>query len=332
MEDYKNESIDILNAIGWPVPKRDNGMVSCPMHTDKTPSMSINLNKALYHCFSCGAHGSLFSKYREVYGKPYKINQSKMMVSSFSIFKQKTREEIEEDLIETPIPHFVVTEHPETCMVFFEWLKYRGISLDVAGLAGLKYGSADIHVIKSESTEELKYTINSRVMIPIIEKGHLLSVEFRYPFLKTSPKTYKNGTPIKKCLYPKGSSTNTLYLIDHLDKNTDLYVLEGIMDCLAFRSLTGIKNSTALMGASITKRQLLLLTKFCRKVIYVYNNDKAGLGSLKTMREAFDGKFSMKLYSLKPLEGCDDVGDMAQAGNLQKDKIDAWLKTAKLEV
>lgn len=328
--DYKNESIDILNSIGWPVPKRDNGMVSCPMHTDKTPSMSINLNKALYHCFSCGAHGSLFSKYKEVFGKSYKLNQGKVISNSLMIFKSKTREEIEEELLESPVPKFTMTQHPETCMVFFEWLKYRGISLDVAGKAGLTYGSADIHA--KDGDNDISYTISSRVMIPIVERGHLISVEFRYPFLKSSPKTYKNGTPIKKCLYPKGSSTNTLYLIDHLDKNTDLYVLEGIMDCLAFRSLTGIKNSTALMGASITKRQMLLLTKFCRKVIYVYNNDEAGVNSLKLMKSGFEGKFSMKLYSLKPLEKCDDVGEMAQREDIKRKDIDAWLKTAKLEV
>ena len=32
--------------------------VSCPFHSEKTPSMQINTVQKMYHCFGCGAHGS----------------------------------------------------------------------------------------------------------------------------------------------------------------------------------------------------------------------------------------------------------------------------------
>ncbi len=32
----------------------------CPFHNEKTPSFTVSDDKAFYHCFGCGAHGSVF--------------------------------------------------------------------------------------------------------------------------------------------------------------------------------------------------------------------------------------------------------------------------------
>ena len=32
----------------------------CPFHNEKTPSFTVNEEKGFYHCFGCGAHGSVF--------------------------------------------------------------------------------------------------------------------------------------------------------------------------------------------------------------------------------------------------------------------------------
>ncbi|WSR66890.1 CHC2 zinc finger domain-containing protein [Streptomyces sp. NBC_01198] len=36
-------------------------MVSCPLHDDRTPSMSINLGEGLFKCQSCGVGGDSYT-------------------------------------------------------------------------------------------------------------------------------------------------------------------------------------------------------------------------------------------------------------------------------
>ncbi|GGK13392.1 hypothetical protein GCM10010124_02420 [Pilimelia terevasa] len=47
---------------------RPTTMASCPLHPDRTPSMSIDLNKGLWRCHSCGKAGDSYSLIMEVEG------------------------------------------------------------------------------------------------------------------------------------------------------------------------------------------------------------------------------------------------------------------------
>ena len=38
----------------------------CPFHDDHNPSLSVNIKKGLYHCFSCGAKGDVFEFYQRL--------------------------------------------------------------------------------------------------------------------------------------------------------------------------------------------------------------------------------------------------------------------------
>ena len=44
-----------------------NGMVCCPFHNDKHPSMKIDKG---YYCFGCGAHGDVIGYVAQMYGLP----------------------------------------------------------------------------------------------------------------------------------------------------------------------------------------------------------------------------------------------------------------------
>lgn len=51
---------ELSELLGQPVnPNRENVLVRCPMHDDRTPSMSINLRKGVFYCWGCGKAGGL---------------------------------------------------------------------------------------------------------------------------------------------------------------------------------------------------------------------------------------------------------------------------------
>lgn len=48
-----------------------NHFAHCPFHEDKTPSFSVNDQKQIFYCFSCGRGGNVFNFIREIEGLTY---------------------------------------------------------------------------------------------------------------------------------------------------------------------------------------------------------------------------------------------------------------------
>ena len=46
---------------------RRNGMVCCPFHADRTPSMKVDRR---FHCFGCGADGDVIDFVSRLFGLP----------------------------------------------------------------------------------------------------------------------------------------------------------------------------------------------------------------------------------------------------------------------
>lgn len=309
----ESEYRDMFEDCGFVIPKGRRGLVSCPNHSDRHPSMHIDVSNGLYHCFSCGCGGRIDKKYLETFGHSYGKKTFYSDQELLKILEKRNKPitiQTEKQFFEVEVQKY---EHP----IYKKWLQYRGISPEVADKVGAFYGAATIFFIDDESGEKRQYTVHDRVMFPIynVDKK-LCSMEMRFPLFGTEPEKFKSS--IKKVLYPKCSSVNMLYEQYNLKKDETLYVLEGLMDCLAFRSLTGLQNSTSIFGAIFTELQKKLINEF-PKVCYVYNNDSAGLKSL----DLFTSFYTGELHTLKPADDFDDVGEMAIA---KYGDIESWLK------
>lgn len=312
---YYSESdyTQMFLELGFDVPKGSKGMVSCPKHTDKHPSMSINLTSGLFNCFSCQYHGRIDKEYFKIFGKKFEKKTDFSANELRNVFKYREKPKI----LSTKKEYFKATYTVYKNNILKKWLDYRGIKPEVADISKVFYGEVNIQYTDDYGKEK-SYTVHDRVVFPIYDKDNkLCSLEMRFPFFGTESSAFKDT--VKKVLYPKNSTVNILYEQSKLDKSKKLYVMEGLMDCLAFRSLTGIKNSTSIFGAQLTTYQKELLNEF-PEICYVYNNDTAGINSLNSMKQAYKGKFT----ELKPANNFDDVGEMAM--NNFKD-VDKWLKT-----
>lgn len=294
------------------LPTGNSGLCKCPLHADNHPSMSITINRGLFNCFSCGYKGRIDKEYFLKFGHKYNPDNN---VSIKDLRNYINSKQIV-DTIKEYKKGFTINAERILSSTFENWLNYRGISKQVALDAKAFYGNVEIKYTDDYGKEKIYY-VNNRVMFPIYNSDKkLVNLEMRYPFNGKESKAFKEKTP--KVLYPKRSTTNLLYEEYNLNKSEKLYLTEGLMDCLSFRSLTNIKNSTTIFGANITNHQKDLLNKF-PEICYVYNNDKAGLESVDSLKKSYRGKLTL----LKPYGEFDDVGEMTM--NKFKE-VENWLK------
>ena len=320
-----NEQIVLRLDISKSV-KHNSIMGHCPFHTDKHPSFSVDLDRALCHCFSCGYNGKLRGLFREITG--HSINKElgiKWEAQDEATFVNPFKETIKEDLSAPPDVHIAldgafipVDKDPDVC----KYLMQRCIPVSVAKSMRMSFATMarSFDIFEPNNKDQMVY-FTKRLVIPIYERGKLLSCEGRdiygkeyyYNMLRRKgldPDEHE----YKKCIYPRGASTSTLYDIDKLDSSRRLYFVEGIMDLAVLRSdsFFNTKNSTAVFGASISERQRYFLKQF--DFTYVIDNDLAGWLSLRRLMEALkeapikrDWKFVVPPFHD---QGVKDVGDI----------------------
>ena len=320
-----NEQIVLRLDISKSV-KHNSIMGHCPFHTDKHPSFSVDLDRALCHCFSCGYNGKLRGLFREITG--HSINKElgiKWEAQDEATFVNPFKETIKEDLSATPDVHIAldgafipVDKDPDVC----KYLMQRCIPVSVAKSMRMSFATMarSFDTFEPNNKDQMVY-FTKRLVIPIYERGKLLSCEGRdiygkeyyYNMLRRKgldPDEHE----YKKCIYPRGASTSTLYDIDKLDSSRRLYFVEGIMDLAVLRTdgFFNTKNSTAVFGASISERQRYFLKQF--DFTYVIDNDLAGWLSLRRLMEALkeapikrDWKFVVPPFHE---QGVKDVGDI----------------------
>lgn len=271
----------------------------CPFHTDKTPSMYIDVENGRWNCFSCSRGGSIESLYKTITGRSL-LKDMGVRFDEFSNFTHKLTEQPKRDLDKLDRDISINLSGGEVVSFrqspdAIKYLRRRGLTFSVANDMGFKYvGKSTVWINRTPFTE--------RLLVPVYENGKLISIEGRDV----------TGNQKPKVLYPKDTSVNTLYDLDVLDKSQPLFIVEGLMDLAVLRAWSEFKNSSSVFGASITDRQLHLLDKFS-EVILIPDNDQAGDRSIERLKENLTTKFfilrvpkTYRGYELK------DVGDTAK--------------------
>jgi len=305
--------------------------ISCWEHKDKNPSLSINLEKGIYHCFSCGSSGLLTNKYWNTFHR--------------SIYRDLNLTPDQVDLLKpTDLERRIdFSQDPETDFIFegriFRngigitdagkiWIKQRGFSEEILKDFKSSYVQFGIFKQKSDPTnkKEWVYVIN-RALFPIIENKNIISYELRDIMGKTHYEKQlqkKNLSiedyPYKKLLYPRNSSVNTLYDLDKLNREEPLYIVEGLMDLISLRTNSLFKNSSCLFHCIPSERQLFFLEKF-KKIIYIVNNDLPGyMGCKKLMERNKNTSFLCVPLTVK------DVNDILQKRDKRFSTIEDLIK------
>ena len=288
----------------------------CPFHNEKTPSFYVNDDKQFYHCFGCGAHGSVidYVMRHDNLSFPESVEAIAMMVGMQ--VPQSAPEDIEKAKKEKSLYSLMddATKWMEAQLrlpankVPYQYMKDRGVSDDVMAafrigyapddrqairkhLAGLGYTDAQMieaGVTKtSENSKEPYAFFRERVMFPVPDRrgrivafgGRILPDHLRAPDRGDyKPAKYINSTDTP--LFHKG---RMLYGEPHArmaaGEDQPIIVVEGYLDVIAcFRA--GYRGAVAPLGTALTEDQILVLWKMIpqdsKVPILCFDGDNAG--------------------------------------------------------
>jgi DNA primase len=278
----------------------------CPFHKEKTPSFTVNNEKSFYHCFGCGAHGTVFDfiMYMENINFPEAIKY----VADLQGVPLPQVEETPEDKEKQSQESKLLKLNEEACR-FFEknlhsakhksaqdYLESRGLKRQTIQTFRLGYASDDFQTLrtylheKGYTDKELKLAglisvpddtsknpydkFRNRIIFPIFnKKGQVIAFGGR--ILGQGEPKYLNSpeTP----LFHKGYVLYGFnFAIKSRQRETPPVVVEGYMDTIILYQY-GYDKVVAPLGTALTENHLNLLWRLHNNPILCFDGDAAGI-------------------------------------------------------
>jgi len=276
----------------------------CPFHNEKTPSFTVNDDKAFYHCFGCGAHGDVIRFMTETEGLSFPetverlAGMAGLQMPEYSP-EQQARSAIKKnlyDVMEVAAKWFESQLQSQAGKVGLDYLLRRGLSRQTLsrfrlgfapdGRTALKEALLAREgiteemliegglLIKPEDRPDSYDRFRGRVMFPITDRqGRVVAFGGR-ALDKNAKAKYLNSpeTP----LFHKG---RLLYNLSGARKAAfdqgQVLVAEGYMDVIAL-SQAGFENAVAPLGTAVTEDQIRELWRLAPEPLMCFDGDKAG--------------------------------------------------------
>lgn len=299
--------IDIVDIIDAYVPLKKAGknhQACCPFHDEKTPSFSVSQQKQFYHCFGCGANGTVISFLMEhlhigfIDAVEELASRTGMTIPRETTDNRNSGTRLSElyELMELVTKFYAkqLRQHPRAKTVN-DYLKGRGISDDIAaayelGFAPPGWDNLLSEFGKSQAAQKRLHEIGAitekdnggyydrfrnRLIFPIRDqRGRAIGLGGRVLDGTDNTPKYLNSpeTPI----FHKGRELYGLYQARKSIKQTDcLYIVEGYMDVIALGQY-GIGNVVASLGTAATSEHLEKLFRITDKLVFCFDGDEAG--------------------------------------------------------
>ena len=300
---FGNDIVELINGY-TSLKQRGNSYVGlCPFHKESTPSFSVSPDKQLYHCFGCGASGTVYNFIMDIENYDFldalmyladRINYPLPEPNGSFDNSLSEKKQILYDIHKLVAKKFYENLSNPQAQIANDYLDKRGISKNARIKFGLGYSlfkKDDIYnflkqkgydddiilesglVIKSKNNSFFDRFFG-RLIFPIINvQGRVIGFGGRdLTDSKTSPK-YLNSpdTPIFNKSY-------NLYSINIAknNKNKELILVEGYIDVIALCQV-GITNVVASLGTAFNENHIKLLKKYANKVIILFDSDDAGI-------------------------------------------------------
>jgi DNA primase len=310
-------SANIVDVVGSYVALRKRGknyLGLCPFHSEKEPSFTVSNEKQIFHCFGCGASGSVFDfvmrtrnltfaeavselanrfgiplpqeketaqakKIREMAERLRQING--MAAEYFSRNLLRNSGEIARKYLqsrgigEETIEDFQLGYAPKSWDGLKRFLTSERVDLKVAVQAGL---------LVPKSGGDSYDRFRNRLMFPIKDmRGR--TVGFGGRALDDSMPKYLNSP--ESLIFHKG---RTLYGLatarEACRRNNETLVVEGYFDLLALYNRS-IHQVVAPLGTALTLHHVRMLSRLAPQAVLVFDGDDAGMRAALRSLEFF---------------------------------------------
>lgn len=255
--------IELLNKRGIAHKKTNNPseiLIGCTSgtHSDRSPSLSFNLEKNIFNCWSCGFKGGI-NKFLESIGETQTIDFTSKQPYKIKKLKDKIQAKIETNDITLPEDRRMFTE------------PFRGISAET------------YKEFRAFTTNE--YGLVDYLCIPVFQHGKLKFIEGRLlKDLPNQPKYYRRPQKavVSDCLFPLDKIKNTSYVI----------LVEGIFDMINMWQL-GYKNTLCIFGTTnFNKKKLSMLDNLgVTRVDIMMDSDLPGQKAAEKIAELLDSRY-----------------------------------------
>lgn len=308
-----------------------NYQACCPFHSEKTPSFVIYYHQQVYHCFGCGAHGSVIRFIMQHEGLSfYDVLQklsSMVGLTVPTLEKNIANNDKYNNLYK--VLQYVARQYHQNLQnnsKAREYLEKRNISSDIIELYNLGFAKKSwddmtklvlskakdkqqalsllsetgLYIYNKEKEATGYDRFRNRLIFPIYDiQGRIIAFGGRIIDDNDTPK-YLNSP--ETTLFHKGKELYGLYQVLQRYKNLErVVVVEGYMDVLALMQ-HGIDNAVAVLGTSLTKYHLYKLLRYSKEVVLCFDGDQAGfkaaVRSLDDLLEILSSDFQIKVAIL----------------------------------
>ena len=326
----------------------------CPFHSEKSPSFTVNDQKAFYHCFGCGEHGGVIDFVMKTQGMSFPEAVEVLAGEVGMEVPKPSREQMERDKTRSTLSEVMdaVSSWYQAQLLgqvgksAHAYIKGRGLSAETIKKFGLGFAPSrrtalkeamlarDIEedqlietgmLIKPESGGASYDRFRDRLMFPISDRqgrtiafgGRALSKDAKAKYLN-SPETtlfHKGAT-----LYNWANARAASY------DGGQIMVVEGYMDVIALAQY-GIDYAVAPLGTALTEEQIGHLWQMVDEPVLAFDGDKAGVrASLRAVERALPMLRPGKSLRFISMPDGDDPDTLVQREG--KGAIDQLIDTA----
>ncbi len=300
--------VDIISDYVTLQPSGRNYKALSPFTVEKTPSFIVSPDKQLYKCFSTGKGGNVFSFVMEMERVPFPealelvAKRAGIDISKYTKKNaaQSPYEESQNQTLRWAARLFHKTLERKAGERGHTYLQERSLSDKTIQAFGLgcapdswdylvteakRAGIAEKHLIDlgliaPHKQKSSCYDIfRNRVIFPIFSVGGQV-VGFGGRTLESDPQTPKYLNSSESKIFEKSKLLYGLHAAKNEIRRLETAILvEGYMDVLALHQ-AGMTNAVASCGTSLTRYQAKVLHHYTKRVLFMYDADRAGQKSM----------------------------------------------------